>query len=514
MGECVSLLPVHFFMSWVHDVLGRLRARNPEDDYRNFVLQPANAHGVRLVVDRCPLPHQPRYLEWLAQREREHGGGLFCAQMGLGKTFMMLYQVVRTLADQRQAVQAPCYPTLYVCPSSLAGTVIFEAHKFFGPQLSILRLEQYHLGHDLALTEPAELRVPDVVIVSYQSVYRCFALLSTYPWYRIVLDESQYIRNPKTAMYKYLCRVDAPRRWGMTGTPMVNGYGDIARQLEFTRCLSGPRVHLPRRTTLAQLHAARFMDHCKFVDLSVLGTERALPRKQTFVHEVDWTAEERQRHGQLWRRLRGTLQSHMEPQTCLLKSLAFCSRSQAKLDMVLACMDQWLAQVDPGDKLVVMSFHEQTLTLLFRALCARDPQWFYRVERVTGRVGRVREREYRFDRFRTNPESRVLLMTTKVGGIGLNLMHAQTLLMLDPWWSPAMMTQAEMRIWRVGQEREVTVHYFLVRESAEYYMWQVAHDKVAKSDRLSSLRARAGGGASDLPSRAFVEAMLTASSRT
>ena len=70
-------------------------------------------------------------------------------------------------------------------------------------------------------------------------------------------------------------------------------------------------------------------------------------------------------------------------------------------------------------------------------------------------------------RFATDDSTRVLLLSLRAGGVGLNLVAAQTVYLLDPWWNPAVEEQAIDRVHRIGQPYAVRVKRFIVQHTVE-----------------------------------------------
>ena len=77
----------------------------------------------------------------------------------------------------------------------------------------------------------------------------------------------------------------------------------------------------------------------------------------------------------------------------------------------------------------------------------------------------------------TKPRATVLLLSLRAGGVGLNLTSAQRVFMMDPWWSFAVESQAIDRVHRMGQDKAVLVHRFIVKDSVEQRMLKIQERK-------------------------------------
>src|SRR5690606_21462464 len=126
------------------------------------------------------------------------------------------------------------------------------------------------------------------------------------------------------------------------------------------------------------------------------------------------------------------------------------------------------------------------------------------IERACGRAGiptlqltgRTRDRDVVVERFQAGAVG-VLLVSLKAGGTGLNLTRADTVIHYDPWWNPAVESQATARAHRIGQDRPVTSYKLVARGTLEEAICQLQDDKRALS-RAALARGPAGLGAAEL----------------
>ena len=76
-------------------------------------------------------------------------------------------------------------------------------------------------------------------------------------------------------------------------------------------------------------------------------------------------------------------------------------------------------------------------------------------------------REARVEQFQNDPNLKLFLISLKAGGLGLNLHAAEYVYLLDPWWNPAVETQAIDRAHRIGQTRQVFAYRVIARDTVE-----------------------------------------------
>jgi len=106
------------------------------------------------------------------------------------------------------------------------------------------------------------------------------------------------------------------------------------------------------------------------------------------------------------------------------------------------------------------------------------------------------------DRFQNSDDHRILLMSLKAGGTGLNLTAADHVFIMDPWWNPAAEEQASNRAWRIGQDKPVFVHKLVAAGTIEEKIIQLQESKQKLSDSV------AGGDFAEAPTTKEILEML------
>ena len=139
---------------------------------------------------------------------------------------------------------------------------------------------------------------------------------------------------------------------------------------------------------------------------------------------------------------------------------------------------------DDVGKLEIVSQWTSMLDLVQRPLEAAE----LRFERLDGKLSQP-ARASVLKRFAARDGPRILLLSLRAGGVGLNLVSAQTLYLLDPWWNPAVEEQAVNRIHRIGQRYPVRIKRFLVQDSVE--------ERILELQKRKAALARGALGAAD-----------------
>jgi SNF2 family DNA or RNA helicase len=98
--------------------------------------------------------------------------------------------------------------------------------------------------------------------------------------------------------------------------------------------------------------------------------------------------------------------------------------------------------------------------------------------------GQTRDRKERVERFQSDPNCGVFLISLKAGGLGLNLTSADYVFLLDPWWNPAVEAQAIDRAHRLGQKRNVFAYRLIVRDTVEEKIAELQRRKRQLADGI------------------------------
>jgi SNF2 family DNA or RNA helicase len=150
------------------------------------------------------------------------------------------------------------------------------------------------------------------------------------------------------------------------------------------------------------------------------------------------------------------------------------AEDSAKLDVLLSHLESVRAE---GRKALVFSQFATLLRIVKERLDTRGVVSEYLDGATTDRGQRV-------ERFQTDPECSVFLLSLKAGGVGLNLTAADCVFLLDPWWNPAAEAQAIDRAHRIGQKRTVFAYRILARNTVEEKVAELQRTKRALADAL------------------------------
>jgi SNF2 family DNA or RNA helicase len=146
----------------------------------------------------------------------------------------------------------------------------------------------------------------------------------------------------------------------------------------------------------------------------------------------------------------------------------------AKLDVL---MPQLRELLEEGHKALVFSQFTSFLDILRPRLKEEGIPFEYL-------DGRTRDRQERVERFQTDPECKLFLVSLKAGGVGLNLTAAEYVFLLDPWWNPAVEAQAIDRTHRIGQTKPVFAYRLIARGTVEEKVLALQESKRELADAI------------------------------
>ena len=423
--------------------------------------------------------YQREGLAWLAFLSDAGLGGILADDMGLGKTVQVLAHIV----DEKQRGRL-AHPVLVVAPTSLIGNWCDETARF-APNLRVLVLHGSGRSARYAAIDEH-----DLVITTYPLLSRDRTRLLEAKFSLLVLDEAQAIKNARSLAAQVVRDIPATRRLAMTGTPLENHLGELWAQFDavepgllgssrqFTRFFRNPiekHGDVERQQRLKRRIGPLLLRRRKEDVLS------ELPPKTEMVHRLDLAPGQRELYETLRLaqhervrdaiRERGLGHSGIIVLDALLKLRQVCcdprlvklesarrTRSSAKLDALLEMLTRL---VDEGRRVLVFSQFTEMLDLIAPAIADIGISYLM----LTGQTPAI-ERGERVRQFQDGAAP-VFLVSLKAGGTGLNLTAADTVIHYDPWWNPAVETQATDRAHRIGQDKPVFVYKLICTGTVE-----------------------------------------------
>jgi len=421
--------------------------------------------------------YQKYGFQWLKTLAHYHFGGILADDMGLGKTLQSIAFIVSVMPDIRKRKQ----PAIIVSPASLMYHWHHELGTF-APELRAVVVDGSKPERTAALKKAAE---ADVVITSYPLLRRDIELYANHSFHTLFLDEAQAFKNYTTQTAQVVKALQAQFRFALTGTPIENALEELWSIFDavFPELFQSRQAFsdLPRDTIAARIRP--FL-------LRRLKTDvlKELPEKIESLHASELLPEQKRLYLAYLAKLQKEALKHLNEegfQRSRIKILAGLTRlrqlcchpalfvedyegSSAKFEQLLEIIDECRSA---GKRMLVFSQFTEMLGLIRRELGYRGVSHFY-LDGSTPAAERV-ELCRRFN----EGERELFLVSLKAGGTGLNLTGADTVVLYDLWWNPAVEEQAADRAHRIGQQQVVQVIRLVARGTVEDKMVDLQQKK-------------------------------------
>lgn len=415
--------------------------------------------------------YQREGVGWLSFLREFEFGGCLADDMGLGKTIQLLALLLSHYREQKDH-----RPSLVVVPKSL----IFNWQKecqTFTPQLKVMEytgLERSKLRDDFTKV--------DLILTTYGTLRRDILNLREVEFDYIVLDEAQAIKNSRSQVAKAVRLLRARHRMALSGTPIENHLGDLWSIFEFLNPGMLGRASLFKSDSDFNSPETRQMLSKALrpfiLRRSKVQVANELPEKVEQTIYCRMGEKQTQLYAELRDHYRQSLmgmikrdgigKSKIHVLEALLRLRQACchpglldksheDESSAKLDVLMFHLEELLSE---GHKALVFSQFTSMLSIVRKHLEKKGIVYEYL-------DGQTRKRKEHVDRFQSDPDCGVFLISLKAGGLGLNLTAADYVFILDPWWNPAVEAQAIDRAHRIGQQRHVFAYRLICRDSVE-----------------------------------------------
>ncbi|KAF3919935.1 hypothetical protein AA313_de0203224 [Arthrobotrys entomopaga] len=476
--------------------------------------------------------YQKTAVNWLWNlHAKQHTGGILGDEMGLGKTI----QTIAFIAGLHHS-RLLTNPVLVVAPATVLRQWCSEFHKWWPPlRVSILHssgsgmsskatTKTGAIDSDDDILDVLERGIPSkaqkaarkiidkvkakghVLISTYEGLFANQGELLNMNWECVVLDEGHKIRNPDAKVTVAAKQLKSTTRFILSGTPIQNTLRELWSLFDFVYpgklgIFSVFNEHIATPIRLGSYQGASNLEKhaaskCAAVlhemispyllrrlkkDVAILPPKQDqvlfcnLVKQQhdaykAYIHsmEADKIAEGKRdllagidvlrkicNHPDLLNRVKLSQDPTYNYGDPLLSG---------KMQIVKSLLKSW-----QKDNLKCLIFCQGTQMLDILEKFINNLKYSYL--RLDGGTD-IRSRQLMVDRFNSDPTLQVFLLTTKVGGYGLNLTGATRIIIFDPDWNPSNDTQARERSWRLGQKQEVRIYRLLCRGTIEEKIYQ------------------------------------------
>lgn len=466
--------------------------------------QPDNLVGGEL------MKYQLDGLNWLYYKWYSQENAILADEMGLGKTIQIIGLLATLVSDWN------CFPFLVVVPNATCANwrreikqwaPALRAVAFFGSQTARDMAHRYELF-------PRQSKDPrcHIVITSYEAAAEPSnkRFFKSVQWQALIVDEGQRLKSDKTILYNALTDLKIPFRILLTGTPLQNNQRELFNLLQFlddnynAAQMEEEYAELDNEkvTKLHDMIRPFFLRRTKVQVLTFLPpmAQIILPVSLSFVQKKLYKSI-LAKNPELLRTLfkqradlrpseRGNLNNIlMQLRKCLCHPFVYSksieernvSHSVSHRNLVEASGKLQLLELllpklkERGHRILIFSQFLDMLTMVEDFLDGLGLAY----GRLDGSMSSL-QKQKRIDKFNAaDSELFAFLLSTRAGGVGINLATADTVIILDPDFNPHQDIQALSRAHRIGQKKKVLCFQLVTRASAEERIVQIGRRKIA-----------------------------------
>ncbi|KAK5964477.1 DNA repair and recombination protein RAD54B [Trichostrongylus colubriformis] len=459
------------------------------------------------LISRHLRDHQKDGVRFIFSHLQERSGVILADEMGLGKSIQAIVATVALLKQSKNSTRNVPRKCLLVVPSSLVNNWKCEFRKWF--HMATTPIVAVKCVSDITSYACSVSSYP-YLIISYEMALRNVEKLAAIQFDILVCDEGHRLKNINGKLRQALDSLGIPRRLLLTGTPLQNDIEEFFSLLDFVRptcfgtiadfksqcnnedgdlntlisdCLlrrTGEinNSHLPIKNDYVLFCApsavqravlAAICDHMGGEPLALINMMRKVANHPAILFKklFESTNENVRRDYSF------LLSAFPQNYGSRTVSLADSGKLSAFVEM-MACFRQM------GECVVVVSNFTKTLDML-ASLCSSLGLCVMRLDGQTPTA----DRQALVTQFNSERNSEnVFLLSTKAGGVGLNLIGASRLILFDSDWNPASDLQAMARIWRDGQTRPCHIYRLVTAGTVDE---KIFHRQIKKSGLFSMI---------------------------
>ncbi|BDC97090.1 hypothetical protein TRSA_21890 (plasmid) [Treponema saccharophilum] len=426
-------------------------------------------------VKKMAFPYQLDGIKWLKFLFLNKFGGCLADDMGLGKTF----QVISFLGDSE--VKKEMDKVLIVVPKSLLTNWTKEFEKFKSPY----KVGIYH-GAD---RKNFDFEKFDVVLTTYSTAYLDLQKLNEFVFSLAIFDEIQIVKNHKSITSDAMKQIKAKQKIGLSGTPMENGISELWNVMD----ILNPNVFMDHASFMRRYGNKNYAELKTILNLFILRRMKKdvlsqLPEKNEQIVYCDMDTDQRSLYTSINIAVKKlVVEMKIFDASLILKSLTLlrecCDHTlllneetnikrideSCKLDALKILVGNL---VGSGHKILIFSSYTSMLKIIMDELkkdeATKDILFYL--------DGQTKDRQNLVNEFEA-AEKGIFLISIKAGGVGLNLVSAQDVIIFDPWWNPFVEQQAIDRAYRIGQKNDVTVYKMVAANTIEEKIIEMQKNK-------------------------------------
>ena len=414
--------------------------------------------------------YQEKGVRWLQMLHHYGFGGILADDMGLGKTLQTIAFLTSQVTEDSRI--------LILAPSGLIYNWADEFRKF-APQLDLVVVHGLKANREAILSENHQ-----IYVTSYATFRQDSELYQEMAFDFLFLDEAQVMKNAQTKIAQSLRQFVVPAVFALSGTPIENHLGELWSIFQIV--LPGL---FPSKKEFMKLPADRV---AQFIKPFVMRRKKEevlteLPDLIEVVYKNELEDQQKAIYLAQLQQMRDRLaqvtdqefqRSRVEILSGLMRLRQICDTpalfmddyqgASGKLDSL---RDLLLQVADGGHRVLIFSQFKGMLEKIEQEL----PDLGLTSFKITGSTP-AHDRQEMTKAFNQG-ERDAFLISLKAGGVGLNLTGADTVILVDLWWNPAVEAQAIGRAHRMGQEQMVEVYRLITKGTIEEKIQELQEQK-------------------------------------
>ncbi len=425
--------------------------------------------------------------KWLKYLTDNNLGACLADDMGLGKTLQAIALLTNLHEEKKKK-------SMVIMPKSLIYNWENEI-KRFSPKLKVG--VYYGINRDFSL-----LKKVDIILTTYGTIRNDIENLLEQKFNLLVLDESQNIKNINSQTTKAVLLLNAKKRVALSGTPIENNllelyslfrflnpemFGSVQ---EFTNDYIVPIQKYSDTSTIEELRKKIYPFLLRRVKKEVLAD---LPDKIEKLVYVDMNDEHRRFYEERRKYYYSLLEKNTSSQGNFDKFFVLqainelrhiVSSPELESKKIISSKKEVLIEnvieaIENNHKVLVFVNYLSSIGSICDSLKENKIKYL----KMTGQT---KDRQNLVDKFQNDSRYKVFVMTLKTGGVGLNLVSADTIFIYDPWWNTTVENQAIDRAYRLGQDKTVFAYKMIMRNTIEEKILKLQEIKNKLLDDLIS----------------------------
>ena len=393
--------------------------------------------------------------KWMSLLKTLGLGGILADEMGLGKTLQSLCMIKSETGDM---------PSIVICPKTLVWSWDREIEKFF-PEMKRVVIDSFKPEERVAKWRSLQ---KELIITSYSVIINDYSFVKEKSFETIIIDEAQQIKNNKTKRFRLLSSLKSKHRFALTGTPLENHLSDLWSIFQFImpnylgdknniekteKTGNGEELELLRKKTspfILRRLKSEILDELPELIIKEYPVEMTAKQKDVYLSAMLRGRAEFIEKGESINKIEILALLSKLRLAADHPALATDGEVIPELSGKIAAISELCDEIfSGGGRVLIFSQYVKMLKIIETSFNENGISYFYMDGDTKDRIPLV-------EKFNAG-EKNAFLLSLKVGGVGLNLTGADHVIIVDPWWNPAVEEQAWSRAHRIGQTKKVVV---------------------------------------------------------